>query len=65
MIRTVSRRLVLALTFLTLTAFSVRGNAQSTTTPPSDSSNPSVITGTNPEPQDDTIVEILYLLFFA
>ena len=65
MIRTVSRSFVFALTFLTLTAFSVRANAQSSTTPASDSSNPSVITGTNPEPQDDIIVEILYLLFFA
>lgn len=65
MIRTVSRNLVLALAALTLTASSVRATAQSNTTSPPDNSNPSVITGTNPEPQDDIIVEILSLLFFS
>lgn len=64
--RVVSRSLAFALAILIFTASSGRGIAQSTTTPPSPVTHtPSVITGTNPEPQDDIIEEILSFLFFA
>jgi hypothetical protein len=64
MIRNVSRKFALALTLLILTVPSSRVKAQSTT-PPANNPNPSVVTGTDPEPQDDIIETILSLLFFA
>lgn len=64
MIRTASRALVFALTLAMLTGTSVRATAQSNTTPQANP-NPSVVTGTDPEPQDDIIIEILSMLFFA
>ena len=64
MIRNASRKFALAITLLALAAPIGRAVAQSSSTPPTPT-DPSVITGTNPEPQDDTVDEILALLFFA
>lgn len=66
MAHNVSRNLAFALAILIFTASSGRVSAQSTAVPPSSSTpDPGVITGTNPEPQDDIIEEILSFLFFA
>lgn len=62
MIRNASRKFALAITLLALAAPIGRAVAQSSTPT---STDPSVITGTNPEPQDDIVDEILALLFFA
>ncbi|MFC5862199.1 hypothetical protein ACFPT7_07835 [Acidicapsa dinghuensis] len=64
MIRNASRKFALAMTLLVLAAPIGRAVAQSSTTQPAPT-DPSVITGTNPEPQDDIVDEILALLFFA
>jgi len=64
MIRNASRKFALAATLLVLAGPTSRAIAQSsTTTPPT--TNPSVVTGTDPEPQDDIIDAILSLLFLA
>jgi hypothetical protein len=64
MIRNASHKFALAVTLIVLTAPTGRAIAQSSTTtaPPT---NPSVVTGTDPEPQDDIIDAILSLLFLA
>ena len=64
MIRNASRKFVLAMTLLVLAAPIGRAVAQSSTTTPPPTS-PSVVTGTDPEPQDDIIDAILSLLFLA
>ena len=64
MIRNATRKFALTVALLVLIASAGRVLAQSSTTtpPPAD---PSVITGTNPEPQDDIIAAILSIFFLA
>jgi hypothetical protein len=69
MLKNASRKLTLALTLAALMAPAGRAFAQSTTTPPPPplptTATPSSVTGTNPEPQDDTVHKVLVFLHLA